>query len=135
MSERSSIPTAAPPAPPPPPPPAAAPSPPASAPPSSIEPTPLAVSRVRESSHLRSMLDPSSYTLAPTNGSSSMTTKSPSPVSSSRNGGSGTRFVVQDNRWRFVEESQFPRPRPFQPSVKRYRAGRGSSVPLDLSAL
>ena len=45
------------------------------------------------------------------------------------------RIIVHDPRWRFPDESQLPKPRPFQGGPRRYRAGRGSSVPLDLSAL
>ncbi|KAI0860708.1 hypothetical protein F4860DRAFT_478391 [Xylaria cubensis] len=134
-----SSPTAAPPAPPPPPP-AAAPVPPSSAPPPphASPDTHLSSSRPRAGSSMRSsMLDPSAYTLAPTNGSG---TKSSSPtgsaIASPRPTGGGERYYVQDSRWRFVDESMLPKPRPFQGGgVKRYRAGRGSSVPLDLSAL
>jgi hypothetical protein len=42
-------------------------------------------------------------------------------------------MMVQDARWRFQDESQLPKPRDFQAFQKRYRAGRGSSVPLDYS--
>lgn len=42
---------------------------------------------------------------------------------------------VVDSRWRFQDDSQLPKPREYVGGVKRYRAGRGSSVPLDLSAL
>lgn len=73
------------------------------------------------------MLDPSSYTL--TNGGSSIKSPtSPGPVLK------GKVIPVHDLRWRFVDESQFPRPREFLGGPKKYRAGRGSSVPLDLSA-
>ncbi|KAI0553315.1 hypothetical protein F4679DRAFT_464514 [Xylaria curta] len=132
-SGRSS-PTAAPPAPPPPPP-ASAPVPP---PPAASLDAHSSSSRPRASSSMRSsMLDPSAYTLAPTNGSG---TKNPSPtasaIASPRPTGGGERYWVQDSRWKFVDESMLPKPRPFQGGgVKRYRAGRGSSVPLDLSAL
>ncbi|KAL8997249.1 MAG: hypothetical protein Q9169_003442 [Polycauliona sp. 2 TL-2023] len=40
---------------------------------------------------------------------------------------------IEDSRWRFQEESQLPKPREFVGFAKKYRAGRGSSVPLDLS--
>ncbi|KAL8940979.1 MAG: hypothetical protein Q9216_002498, partial [Gyalolechia sp. 2 TL-2023] len=40
---------------------------------------------------------------------------------------------IEDPRWRFQDESQLPKPREFIGFAKRYRAGRGSSVPLDLS--
>jgi hypothetical protein len=59
-------------------------------------------------------------------------------MASRANGGGaarGERVVIQDPRWKFVDESMFPRPREFHGGARRYRAGRGSSVPLDLSAL
>lgn len=49
-------------------------------------------------------------------------------------GGKGQIVPVHDLRWRFQPEHSFPAPRPFVGREKRYRAGRGSSVPLDLSA-
>lgn len=48
-------------------------------------------------------------------------------------GPSGGRFVVHDTRWSFRDESMLPKPREFIGGPRRYRAGRGSSVPLDLS--
>lgn len=54
------------------------------------------------------------------------------------NGGGAARgecIFIEDPRWKFVEESVFPKPREFRGGQRRYRAGRGSSVPLDLSAL
>ncbi|CAA9958307.1 hypothetical protein PTMSG1_01869 [Pyrenophora teres f. maculata] len=112
------------PAAPPPPPPAAPPSAPAPPPPTSTAP-----SRQASQTPLRSMMDPSSYTLS--NGGSSI--KSPT------HSGGGSREKgrvrpIQDLRWRFQDEGQFPRPREFTNGPKKYRAGRGSSVPLDLSA-
>ncbi|CCF47207.1 hypothetical protein CH063_15685 [Colletotrichum higginsianum] len=97
-------------------------------------------SRARAGSGLRSsMLDPSAFTLAP-NGA-----KSPSPTRSSTTaslhagggggGGGGQRYIVQDPRWKFQDEAMLPKPRDFVGGPRRYRAGRGSSVPLDLSAL
>jgi len=78
------------------------------------------------------MLDPSSFTLAP-NGSGA---KTPSPTRNTSNLSAGTgHYVVQDNRWKFVSEDKFPKPRDFIGGAKRYRAGRGSSVPLDLNTL
>ncbi|TAQ88543.1 hypothetical protein B7494_g3146 [Chlorociboria aeruginascens] len=74
---------------------------------------------------MRSMLDPSSYTLS-SNGAL--------PKSPSSNRGS-ERMVINDPRWRFQDESMLPKPRDFIGGPKKYRAGRGSSVPLDLSAL
>ncbi|KAJ9157811.1 hypothetical protein NKR23_g779 [Pleurostoma richardsiae] len=143
-----------PPAPPPPPPssappprieapspPSAAPSPPPPPPPSNAAPAP-APSRARAPSALRSsMLDISAFTLTPNGGKSPSPTRHvSSPVSGppgggGGGGGGGDRFVVQDPRWKFVDESQFPKPREFRAVPKRYRAGRGSSVPLDLSPL
>lgn len=79
------------------------------------------------------MLDPSAYTLSH-NGS-----KTPSPThantTGSLGGGGGERIWVEDNRWKFTDENQLPKPRAFQGGPRKYRAGRGSSVPLDLSAL
>lgn len=46
----------------------------------------------------------------------------------------GKIVPIHDLRWRFQDEAQFPRPRDFSNGQKRYRAGRGSSVPLDLSS-
>lgn len=47
----------------------------------------------------------------------------------------GQQIHVEDPRWKWVDESMFPKPREFCSKPRRYRAGRGSSVPLDLSAL
>lgn len=84
------------------------------------------------------MLDVSSFTLTPNGGA-----KSPSPTRSNTmrtNGGGGglgggQRITVEDPRWKWVDESMFPKPREFRTKPRRYRAGRGSSVPLDLGAL
>lgn len=84
------------------------------------------------------MLDVSSFTLTPNGGG-----KSPSPTRSDSvrsNGGGlprarGERFVIDDPRWKWVDEYVFPKPREFLGKQRKYRAGRGSSVPLDLSAL
>lgn len=65
----------------------------------------------------------SSYTL--TNGGS---TKSPS-ASVSPN-----MLRINDGRWKFQDDGQLPKPRDFVAGPKKYRAGRGSSVPLDLSS-
>lgn len=89
------------------------------------------------------MLDPSAYTLGPANGSSSSKSPSSSPLGGGGGGGGlgqppatrGERIIVHDTRWRFPDESQLPKPRPFQGGPRRYRAGRGSSVPLDLGLL
>ncbi|OAX78135.1 hypothetical protein ACJ72_07562, partial [Emergomyces africanus] len=77
----------------------------------------------------RSLLDPSNYTL--TNGGSS---PRPSSLGSSTQSGS-QRIRIEDPRFKFQNESLFPKPREFRGGQKLYRAGRGSSVPLDLSAL
>lgn len=83
------------------------------------------------------MLDPSAWSLnsngamspSPTRGSRAGSITSPPPT------GGGHRYVVQDNRWRFQEDNMLPKPREFVGGARRYRAGRGSSVPLDLSVL
>jgi hypothetical protein len=74
------------------------------------------------------MLDPSAYTLSP-NGSL--------PRKEVPNRGSGQLGgvqAIQDSRWKFQPENMLPKPREFKGVPKMYRAGRGSSVPLDLSA-
>ncbi|EME49880.1 hypothetical protein DOTSEDRAFT_68622 [Dothistroma septosporum NZE10] len=48
--------------------------------------------------------------------------------------GGGGRYVVQDSRWKFQGNDTLPKPRDFVGGPKRYRAGRGSSVPLDLNS-
>ncbi|KAI4729427.1 hypothetical protein E4T49_02781 [Aureobasidium sp. EXF-10728] len=121
---------------PPPPPPAAAPSPPrqsfaapspplaAPSPPPSAAPT-----RPHAGSISRSTMDASSYTL---NGGSF---KSPS-LSQGASGGrmGGGRITIEDTRFKFQSDDTFPKPREFSGVTKMYRAGRGSTVPLDLSA-
>lgn len=42
---------------------------------------------------------------------------------------------IHDPRWKFQDESQLPKPREFAFVQKKYRAGRVSTVPLDLGAL
>ncbi|QPG99632.1 hypothetical protein C2857_002223 [Epichloe festucae Fl1] len=132
------------PPPPPPPPPASSasalspnlatpPPPPSAAPlaPTSQSPPPPPQSRTRGSSLLHSILDPSSYTLSVNGANSSQSRQSshsPSPSS-------GGRTVVNDQRWQFKDDSLLPKPRDFIGGPKKYRAGRGSSVPLDLNAL
>ncbi|KAF2686465.1 hypothetical protein K458DRAFT_415826 [Lentithecium fluviatile CBS 122367] len=119
------------PAAPPPPPPG---SPPPSAP-SAAAPPPPPMSppgRAATQPPIRSMLDPSSYTL--TNGGSGAKSGPTSPGLSHGAGPRGKIVPIHDLRWRFVDEGQFPKPRDFTGGPKRYRAGRGSSVPLDLSA-
>jgi hypothetical protein len=81
------------------------------------------------------MLDPSAYTLAPNGGGS---TKSPTSHLgsgvSSLHVASPDPLWVDDDRWVFKDESLFPKPRTYEGGTRKYRAGRGSSVPLDLSA-
>ncbi|KAF4464091.1 hypothetical protein FALBO_9057, partial [Fusarium albosuccineum] len=112
---------------PPPPPPASAPGLPTA--PSPPPPT----TRSRGSSLRQSMLDPSMFTLT-SNGA-----KSPTPSKNSSahppTGNGNTRVVIDDSRWHFKDEDAFPKPRDFVGGTRKYRAGRGSSVPLDLSAL
>ena len=104
-----------------------APSPPSAppAPPSAPAPPPA---RTQSQQPIRSMLDPSSYTLSSNGG----LPKNPSPNRTSAPSG---RLVINDPRWKFQDESVFPPTREFRPGPKKYRAGRGSSVPLDLSSL
>ncbi|KAI9670709.1 MAG: hypothetical protein M1831_005929 [Alyxoria varia] len=42
---------------------------------------------------------------------------------------------IQDSRWRFQDDSQLPKPRPFSGMTKKYRAGRISTVPLNIQCL
>jgi hypothetical protein len=74
-------------------------------------------------------MDASAYTL--TNGSSPALSRGTSQIGGS---GGGARFTVQDARFKFQPDESLPMPRQFSGGPKRYRAGRGSSVPLDLSA-
>ena len=76
----------------------------------------------------RSKLEPSSYTLSNGNGNNQYTesgrdNESLCPIESTK---------IEDSRWRFQDESQLPRPRVFKNEPRMYRAGRGSSVPLNL---
>ena len=75
---------------------------------------------------LRPNLDASSYTLS--NGSHLST------ASTRQSTGSGGPWI-EDKRWKFQDDNQLPPPRQFTGGPKRYRAGRGSSVPLDLNGL
>ncbi|PBP18664.1 WASP-interacting protein-like protein vrp1p [Diplocarpon rosae] len=75
---------------------------------------------------LRSV-DPSSYTLSSNGGL-------PKNSSPQRNSEPARRIFINDSRWKFQDESSLPKPREFTGGQKKYRAGRGSSVPLDLSA-
>ena len=90
------------------------------------------------------MLNPSMYTLANggaglgmghrTNSSPSHSPSNKGGLNSTNNNGIGP-VSIDDRRWKFQDESQLPKPRDFIGGARRYRAGRGSSVPLDLSAL
>ncbi|RSM16056.1 hypothetical protein CDV31_004673 [Fusarium ambrosium] len=75
-----------------------------------------------------------SFTAASANGA-----KSPSPAKGSPaqtpGATGGSHMVINDTRWHFKDEGLFPKPRDFVGGTRKYRAGRGSSVPLDLSAL
>ncbi|KEZ44418.1 Beta-N-acetylhexosaminidase [Scedosporium apiospermum] len=63
-------------------------------------------------------------------------TKSPSPTKGLMSPSSGGgRIFIDDSRWKFKDENDLPPPRSFVGGPRKYRAGRGSSVPLDLSAL
>lgn len=78
-------------------------------------------------------MDASAYTL--TNGSSPALQRGGSHAEGhSSGGGGGARIVIQDTRFKFQPDESLPMPRQFGGGPKRYRAGRGSSVPLDLSA-
>ncbi|KAG9235650.1 hypothetical protein BJ875DRAFT_440161 [Amylocarpus encephaloides] len=94
-------------------------------PPSAAPPPPI--TRAPTQQPVRSMLDPSSYTLS-SNGS---LPKNPSP---SRHSETQRRIAINDPRWKFQDGSSLPKPRDFHGGAKKYRAGLGSSVPLDLSA-
>ncbi|PKY08730.1 hypothetical protein P168DRAFT_286795 [Aspergillus campestris IBT 28561] len=113
-------------APPPPPPAASAPAAPPPPPPSQPSQPPHSFDAPASSQPSRSPLDPSAFTL--TNGG-------PSPGSSPLGPGAHGAIRVDDNRFKFQPEGLLPKPRPFVGGTRRYRAGRGSSVPLDLRAL
>lgn len=87
------------------------------------------VSRLVTQQPLRSSLDPTSYTLSNGNLSHHGTK---APMESSVHGKIGV-VHIEDSRWHFQDESQLPKPRDFVGGPKKYRAGRGSSVPLDIS--
>jgi hypothetical protein len=103
-------------------------------PPPPPQPSPPSSSRPHASSLRTTNLDPSAYTLSP-NGASSSTPNLASASALSLRAASPSdhdRLWVEDDRWQFKDESQFPKPRTFEGGARRYRAGRGSSVPLDL---
>ena len=76
------------------------------------------------------MLDPSAYTLTPNGGAPR---KESLQSNSGQLGSSSGRLIIHDTRWKFQADNMLPKPREFMGGPKRYRAGRGSSVPLDLS--
>jgi len=43
--------------------------------------------------------------------------------------------AIVDHRWRFQDDAQLPKPRQFTGAAKKYRAGRVSTVPLNMSLL
>lgn len=129
-----------------PPPPTAAPAAPsAPPPPPSLPPT---RHEERESATL-SPFDPASYTLSAPSPPRAEERRAPdrsaldaSAYTLSNGAGTGGRPVsgkgiipVDDVRWKFQQDAALPKPREFHGIPKKYRAGRGSSVPLDLSAL
>lgn len=75
------------------------------------------------------MLDPSAYTLSNGGGPK----HNPTSARDDKSRGQSGMIVIEDRRWKFQDESQLPKPREFMGVPKRYRAGRGSSVPLNLS--
>ena len=118
-------------APPPPPPPASAPSSASLQGPTNHPPPRPPVSPPSASTSqlpIRPAIDASSYTLS--KGPSKQSGGSFGPASGSSQGGP---IGIEDSRWRFQEDGLLPKPRDFVGGAKRYRAGRGSSVPLDLS--
>ncbi|KAJ5511947.1 hypothetical protein N7453_004050 [Penicillium expansum] len=120
---------------PPPPPPSAAPGAPPPPPPTSLpaappsEPPsrPSPVSSRPVSHEPFAALDPSAYTLS--NGG----LPAPSSRGPATQGHGPVR--IEDPRFKFQSDGLLPKPRQFIGGDRRYRAGRGSSVPLDLSAL
>ncbi|KAI4125630.1 MAG: hypothetical protein LQ338_004157 [Usnochroma carphineum] len=114
-------------APPPPTPPVSSPSPSRSSVPSpppaapSLPPPSQPPNRSRGNSNLSSLPNGAGSSQ---HGNSSLNSSSPNKNSIVR---------IEDPRWRFQDESQLPKPREFVGFAKKYRAGRGSSVPLDLS--
>ncbi|CAP92171.1 Pc13g11020 [Penicillium rubens Wisconsin 54-1255] len=120
---------------PPPPPPSAAPGAPPPPPPTSLPAAPPSeppsrpppVSSRPVSHEPIASLDPSAYTLS--NGGS------PAPSSRIPSTQGHGPVLIEDPRFKFQSDGLLPKPRQFIGGERRYRAGRGSSVPLDLSAL
>lgn len=77
------------------------------------------------------MLDASIYTL--TNGALSGQNRNDGALKASGSPAIRGDLQIEDSRFHFQEEGQLPKPRQFTGAIKRYRAGRGSSVPLDLA--
>ncbi|KAL9581253.1 MAG: hypothetical protein Q9212_004015 [Teloschistes hypoglaucus] len=112
---------------PPPTPPMSSPSPPRSSVPSPPPPPP---SIPQPSSQLPRLRGNSNLTSLPNGtGSSQHLHTLTDNLSPSKNGA----VKIDDSRWKFQDDSQLPKPREFLGFAKKYRAGRGSSVPLDLS--
>lgn len=44
-------------------------------------------------------------------------------------------MTVDDSRFKWKDVRDLPKPRDFKGVSKHYKAGRGSSVPLDMSAI
>lgn len=68
-----------------------------------------------------------------TNGSSTPQASYPSLNTNNTNGNHMQPLHVENTKWKFQPDDALPAPRPFTGSKKRYRAGRGSSLPLDFS--
>lgn len=47
-------------------------------------------------------------------------------------GGGNAAIKIHDLRWKFQDDTTLPAPRQWRGVPKKYRAGRVSSVPLDL---
>ncbi|RKF78965.1 putative wasp-interacting protein vrp1p [Golovinomyces cichoracearum] len=72
-------------------------------------------------------LDTASFT-------NSVKASSPQKTNTNRNSELSKRLAIKyDSRWKFRDESMLPKPREFIGGPKKYRAGRGSSIPLDLN--
>ncbi|RKF62781.1 putative wasp-interacting protein vrp1p [Golovinomyces cichoracearum] len=64
----------------------------------------------------------------------SVKASSPQKTNTNRNSELSKRLAIKyDSRWKFRDESMLPKPREFIGGPKKYRAGRGSSIPLDLN--
>ncbi|TQS38995.1 hypothetical protein Golomagni_00486 [Golovinomyces magnicellulatus] len=64
----------------------------------------------------------------------SIKASSPQNTDTNRNSELSKRLAIKyDSRWKFRDESMLPKPREFIGGPKKYRAGRGTSIPLDLN--